>query len=234
MTSRLHAYTIKRLMRIVVSVLLLIAFTGLLSWLTVRAFTIQNIVVDAPLMSIELDKKRFGKNLLFLPTAKLREELLKNYSLLSDVRFEKKYPGTLIVHLIRRETFAVLVSEGVSYAIDDRGLVLGGTESNETRYPVLTFRCGALAIGSTVPCQGVRASLTFLHNLEVSEYPTRMQEKDSLSIHAIRGDTNIFLPQTGDLGAKADTLQTITEGFRIKGTLPTVIDLRFEKPIITN
>lgn len=218
----------------VVSVMLLIAFTGLLSWLTVRAFTIQNIVVDAPYMSIELDKNRFGKNLLFLPTSKLRDELLENYSLLSDVKFEKKYPGTLIIHLVRRNTFAVLVSEGVSYAIDEHGLVLGGMESNEAKYPVLTFRCGALAIGSSVPCEGVRASLDFLNNLDASQYPTRMGEKNGLSIHAIHGDTNIFLPQTGDLGAKADTLQTIIEGFRIKGTLPTVIDLRFEKPIITN
>ncbi len=61
-----------------------------------------------------------------------------------------------------------------------------------------------------------------------------ISEKDSASILATMGHTNIFLPQKGDLKVKAGTLQTIVMGFRIKGTLPTVIDLRFEKPIVTN
>ena len=102
MASRLHAYTIKRAAKIAARVMVLFLCTVGLSLLVVRVFTIKDVVVDAPLMAIELDKSRFGKNLLFLPTEKLRADLLNNYSLLSEVRFEKQYPGTLVVHLIRR------------------------------------------------------------------------------------------------------------------------------------
>ncbi|MEK7533214.1 MAG: hypothetical protein AAB542_02160 [Patescibacteria group bacterium] len=233
MASRLHAYTIKRAAKIAARVMVLFLCTVGLSLLVVRVFTIKDVVVDAPLMAIELDKSRFGKNLLFLPTEKLRADLLNNYSLLSEVRFEKQYPGTLVVHLIRRNTFAVLRSQGIVYALDERGLVLGGV-GDEAGYPVLEFRAGILAIGSEVTHPGVISGLAFLKRLGGSIPISRIFERDSLSIQAVSGHTNIFLPQIGDISGKADTLQTIVEGFRIKGALPTVIDLRHEKPIITN
>src|SRR3989338_4456876 len=149
MASRLHAYTIRRMAKIAASVIAIFLLATGLSLLTVRAFTIRDIIVDAPFMMIELDKNRFGKNLLFLPTEKLLTDLLNNYPLLSGVRFEKKYPGTLVVHLIRRNTFAVLRSEGNVYALDDQGLVLGRVD-NAAGYPELEFHAGTLVIGSTV------------------------------------------------------------------------------------
>lgn len=233
MASRLHAYTIRRMIRIAASVTVAIVSTTGLSLFAVHAFTIKNVVVDAPLMVIELDKSRFGKNLLFLPTEKLRADLLNNYPLLSGVRFEKQYPGTLVVHLIRRNTFAVLRSEGNVYAVDEHGLVLGGVD-DAGGYPTLEFRAGILSIGSTVPYPGVISGLTVLNRLQGNPPISRIFERDTLSIQAVSGHTNILFPQTGDMSAKADTLQTIVEGFKIKGALPTVIDLRHEKPIITN
>lgn len=219
--------------RIAAGVVAAILATAGLSLLLVHAFTIKNIIVDAPLMVIELDKSRFGKNLLFLPTEKLRADLLNNYPLLSGVRFEKQYPGTLVVHLIRRNTFAVLRSEDNVYAVDEYGLVLGGVD-DAGGYPALVFRAGILSIGSLVPHPGVISGLALLRRLGGNPPISRISERDTLSMHAVSGHTNILFPQTGDMSAKADTLQTIVEGFRIKGALPTVIDLRHEKPIITN
>ncbi len=233
MASRLHAYTIRRMVKIAASVIAIFLLATGLSLLTARAFTIRDIIVDAPFMMIELDKNRFGKNLLFLPTEKLRTDLLNNYPLLSGVRFEKKYPGTLVVHLIRRNTFAVLRSEGNVYALDDQGLVLGRVD-NAAGYTELEFHAGILVIGSTVTHPGVISGLAFIKRVGRDIPITRIFERDSLSIQAVSGHTNIFLPQIGDISGKADTLQTIIEGFRIKGALPKVIDLRHEKPIITN
>jgi len=231
--SRIHTYMVKRNLRIAGSVTLLLIGALLISLLVVRTFTIQNIVVDAPGMTIELDNNRFGKNLLFLPIDTFRHELLATYPLLSDARFEKKFPGTLVVHLVRRAAFAHLRLKETIYAVDVNGLVLG-IDTDVNGYPLLEFDVGTVSIGNTISDGRVRASLSFLAHLSPALPVSEIKERDSTSLLARMGNTNIFLPQTGDLGGKADTLQIITEGFRIKGALPAVIDLRFAKPIVTN
>ncbi|MBI5019402.1 FtsQ-type POTRA domain-containing protein [Candidatus Gottesmanbacteria bacterium] len=233
MTSRLTNYSMKRTLRFVGSVILLLGGTFFMAMVLVRAFTIRDIIVDAPGMTIELDKQKFGKNLLFLPTENLRKELLSAYPLLSDVTFERKFPGTLMVHLTKRSAYVFLQSNGNNYELDERGLVLGSVDSTAGKTN-LFFNIGILPAGSTVADGRVIAALSFLRAMENPSLIVRIEPRDSHSIQAKLGNTNIFLPQTGDLRAKADTLQIIMEGFRMKGTLPTVIDLRFDKPVITN
>ena len=233
MSSRLHTYTMKRSLRFVGGVLFLLGITLGISWIIIHMFTIKDVVVDGPGMTIQLDKEKFGKNLLFLPVSTLRQQLLSTYPLLNDVRFERKFPNTLIVHLERRSAYALLLSAGNSYAIDAYGLVLGSIEYTES-YPVLRFEIGILPIGSRIKDDRVEAGLSFLRGMAGHASVRSIEVRDTHSIQAKMDNTNIFLPQTGDLSAKADTLQIIMEGFRMKGTLPTVIDLRHEKPIITN
>ncbi len=233
MASRLHSYTIKRTLRIVATVVGSLALVSAIAFAFVRVFSISRVEVDGQGMSIELDKAKLGENLLFVPTDRLRHDLLAAYPLLGAVRFEKQYPGTLIIHLIKRQPFALLVSRGATYALDASGVVLDNAVSTGA-YPILEFDVGSLAIGSIVPDPRVKASLAFLQALHGVLPIARLGTRDTSSILAVMEHTNIFLPQTGDLRAKADTLQTIIEGFRIKGTLPTVIDLRFQKPIVTN
>ncbi len=232
MTSRLHTHAFKRNVRIFFSVALLLLAAVLVSLLVIRAFTIRDVVVDAPGMTIQLDPSRFGNNLLFLPTESLEQELLEAYPLLSDVRFEKKIPSTLIVHLVKRSTFAYLESRGAIYAVDEQGLILDAARL-DAGFPVLLFDVGTPAIGSTVTDTRVLGSLSLLR-VATAAGITRITDYNGQALQARTGNTNIFLPRIGDLSAKADTLQIIMEGFRIKGTLPTVIDLRYEKPIITN
>jgi cell division septal protein FtsQ len=233
MASRLYAYTLRRTLRvvgIVIAVLLLVA--GAVFGF-VRLFSIRQIEVDGNGLSIELDRTKLGDNLLFIPTDRLTRDLLNNYPFLSDVRFEKRLPGTLIIHLVKRQPFAILETKSARYELDTSGTVLDNAKST-AGYPLLRFDEGPLAIGSRVVDPKVLGSLAFLEALKGAIQIESMGEKDSASVYAIMGKTNIFLPQTTDMRAKADTLQTIIEGFRIKGTLPTVIDLRFEKPIVTN
>lgn len=233
MSSRLHTYTLKRSLRFIGGVVLLLAITLLISWVVIHTFTIKDVIVDATGMTIQLDKEKFGKNLLFLPVSTLRMELLSTYPLLGDVQFERKFPSTLIVRLKRRTTYALLQSEGNVYAVDAYGLVLGSTKYTQM-YPTLIFDVGILSIGSRVKDNRVEASLSFLRKMESHALIQSIHVRDGQSIQAKLGNSNIFLPHIGDLSAKADTLQIIMEGFRMKGTLPAVIDLRHDKPIITN
>lgn len=233
MASRLTTYTLKRTVRFIGGVAALLIGTFILAMFLVRAFTIRDIIVDAPGMTIELDREKFGKNLLFLPVSTFRKELLSTYPLLKDVSFERKFPGTLVVHLMKRPTFVLIESAGNIYELDEYGLILGSVGRKDT-HPLLVFDVGILSTGGRVTDDRVEAALSFLRQMNGNAGISVIAPRDTQSLFAKLGNTNIFLPQTGDLSAKADTLQIIREGFRMKGTLPTVIDLRFEKPVITN
>lgn len=233
MTTRLHAYAIKRTLRITAAVFFALTVTAgavvLFGWI----FTVRSVVVDAPGMAIALDYSKMSYNLFFVPTEALRREIMDQYPLLEDVRFEKKFPSTLVIRLKKRAPVAVLLSSKTWYALDRNGNVVGIGEK-VSGLPVLRMEAGAFGLGSAVRDVRVSAALRFYTALggviPVSEFTVR----EDGSIRATYGNTSIFIPQTGDQKAKADTLQIIVEGFRIKGTLPTVIDLRFDKPIITN
>ncbi len=222
------------MLRVVGLVILSLAVTAALVYGFVRATVVRQIVVDGQGMLIELDRSKIGENLLFLQTDRLTHDLLSAYPVLASVRFEKKYPGTLIIHLVRRQPVAMIRSHGGTYLVDADGIILDNA-GPQTALPLMSMDISVPSIGSRVTNPEARAALTFINALHGSLPVTEMRDNPAnASIRAVMGNTDIFLPQMGDLGQKASTLQTIVEGFRIKGTLPTVIDLRFDKPIVTN
>ena len=233
MASRLQAYRVRRALRVLAMIVGALAIAVAGGYGFFRVFTLTHVEVDGQGMTVAFDQNKIGQNLLFLQTDRIRTELLSEYPLLSDVRFEKKYPGTLVIHLVRREPFVLLDSRGVRYALDKNGVVLSELPAGGS-YVLLQFQTPPLAVGGTVRDQNVVASLSFLRALHGVLPISSMTEKDSTSLRAVMGNTDIFLPQNEDLSGKAATLQTIVEGFRIKGRLPSVIDLRFDKPVITN
>ena len=233
MTSHLHAYTFKKTIRVIAAVVTAIGGVALITGVVFRLFTIREVLVDAPGMAIELDRTQFGQNLLFLPAEKLRHDLLTAYPLLQSVQFEKRYPSTLVVHLAKKSPFAVLRSGGTYYAVDEEGAVVG-VISDSGPYSLITIELGMWSIGSVIRDARLNTALTFLKKTKTFFPIRRISERDGSYLSAEGEHTNIFIPQNGDVIGKASTLQVIVEGFRIKGTLPTVIDLRFDKPIITN
>jgi len=199
----------------------------------VHVFTIRSIQVEGSGVDIEIDRAQLGSNILAVPVKKLRLELLDAYPLLESVWFEKKLPGTLIIHLERRQPYVALKSGGIYYAVAKEGVVIDSLNGSGT-YPLLVFDIGPLVIGSTITDGRIRSALTFLQSLSQPGTIARMNEYNTDALQAVIDDTVIYIPLGDDLSAKARTLQIIIDGFRIKGTLPSVIDLRFEKPVITN
>ena len=76
------------------------------------------------------------------------------------------------------------------------------------------------------------AALAFLTGTR-GVLPVGLVEEQSGSLHAVSATLDIFFTQDA-IEQTLATLQTLIAGFRIKGTLPKVIDLRFDKPVITN
>lgn len=232
MSSRLRSYVLHRYLRIVLSVcfsLLVITFLGLIF---LYAFRLNRIEVDGQGMAIEFDRKKLGENLLLIQTDQLKRELLNNYPLLSDVRFEKQFFGTLVIHLVKRDPSAALVSQNNIFFLDQNGYVLGQS-GDSSLYPTIRIDSEAMPIGARVSDPRIRSCLLFFVSLAELTHEYSCRRAGDTRVTVEYKNTSILLDSGSDMREKASTLQTLIEGFRIKGALPAVIDLRFDKPIVT-
>lgn len=182
---------------------------------------------------IEIDESRIPGNVLFFPADKIRKTLLADHPELKDVLLFKRFPNTLRIEPIFREPVIVL-STGDRMVLVDREQVVVGYATGTERYPVVRLPVSVEKKGQRLNDPRVGTAIALLAATAPLVRFTEVTEIDSQSL-SFRGDgTEIFITQNADLAKVTATLQTLIEGFRIKGTLPKIIDLRFSKPIIKN
>jgi hypothetical protein len=195
-------------------------------------FTIRNVEVVGEGISVFVDEERFVKNLLLFPSEALRAQLLRDYPLLADVEIRKKFPNTLVVVARPRAPLAQIISEGKVYEVA-KGAVVLGPGSGGSGLPRGYFPLRAYSAGDIILEPQVVAFVAFLDAFPQRGEVAESAPLDGASIQIKFAEVNIYIAQDADIISKASTLQTLIAGFRIKGTLPAVIDLRFDKPIVT-
>jgi len=197
-----------------------------------RTFRIQKVEVIGEGIHIAVDPRRLDRNLLFFPTNKLTDELRHTYPELATIEIRKKYPQTLVIIASLRSPIARLHTDTQEYALDRNGVVLSVSDSS-VLLPRIDITLPPHVPGDTIYDSRIELALAFIDALSNTAPVERIFEKDKASLQARIGETDIFIPQNGDPRVLAATLQTLISGFRIKGSLPAIIDLRFDKPIVT-
>ncbi len=216
----------------VFAVILLIALLAVgLFYAQSKLFEIQNIEIVGEGVTIVLDEDKIAKNLLFFPSHKVREMLLSQNTLLSDVRFIKKFPHTLMIEPTVRTPIAVLRTQGQAVPIDQTGIILPGAP--ELAMPVLLFDVGLVHEGQKLTDPRVLQSLRFVSEIGGSLAISSVTTKDGRILVAVYEQSDILFTQDAGVPTLTSTLQTLLTGFRIKGLMPKIIDLRFDKPIVT-
>lgn len=206
---------------------------GTMGLIFLKLFEIKTISIIGSGLSVSIDQNKITKNLLFFPAAKLRQQILHDQPLISEVIFKKKYPHTLIIEALPRVASARFEDGGRVVLVDKSGVILGDA-ATRSNLPLLIFNIGIpLTPGTEIKDKSVLGALSFINITQDFLNIENIVQADSLSLRATLGKTEIFFPQQGDLRQIQTTLQTLFSGFRIKGTLPTVVDLRFAKPIVT-
>lgn len=195
-------------------------------------FTVQKIEIVGEGLDIEVDEKRFPKYLLFVQEKKIIDDLLSNYPQLATVKIEKRYPHTLVVIPTVRKGIARMYTAVGSYLVDSQGVVL--EDGNPSLpLPVVDIPVMSVRIGGHMKDERFLSALAFISAC-VSLIPIQsVTGIDGAYLSAKTDTTDILLPQLGNMTARAATLQTLLNGFRMKGSLPAIIDLRFDKPVIT-
>lgn len=198
-----------------------------------RVFRIEEIRVSGAPVRLVVDKKKLTRNLLFFPTDLIRNQLLADNPLMSSIMIKKKYPHTLDIIVSVREGVARLSTGGQEFLVDAGGVIIGESTSLSQNLPIITINTAVVHIGDAVRDPGFLSALSFIRETRGSLEIEQIEVFDSASLRAKIEKIDILFPQQASMKDIATTLQTIFSGFRIKGTLPTRIDLRFEKPIVT-
>jgi hypothetical protein len=147
------------------------------------------------------------------------------------VRFIKKYPHTLAIVPVLRPATARLRSNDRLVLVDADGVVLVDGDQG-MMLPTLLFTIPALHVGKKISDTRIQLALAVLKGLYGSLVVESITEQDGAYMTVKSGKTDIFIPQTENAASILATLQTLMTGFRIKGTLPAVVDLRFDKPVV--
>jgi len=197
----------------------------------VKMFQVTDIEVMADWMQFEVNQKRFVTNILFFPSDTIRSEMLDQYPQLKDVEIRKKYPHTIQIFPVLRTPIAVLVTSKGNYAIDEAGTVIQPV-SETTQYPTITIDVDTIRVGGTIKEESIVGALSFLTLSKDIGVVQNITTFDSESIIAKMDTMNIIIPQNNVSKTLVGTLQAIVTGFRIKGTVPKRIDLRYTKPVI--
>lgn len=208
----------------------ILVILGLLTAVTVKLFTIQQIIVIGNGVNIQLNENGIPHNLLFFPSRKFENLLTKNNPLVKTIIIQKKYPDTLVLTIVKRMPLACVNNQ---YLIDGDSIVISQNSGCLSYLSIITDLAKSYQPGEKIDNSNLNYCVELIKYVGAFLQFDKFEATNSASITAKVGKTTIVFTQDSNAGKQATTLQTMFDGFRIKGTLPTVIDLRFNKPSVT-
>lgn len=185
---------------------------------------------------MKINSMVLGKNLIFLSPQKLSQEIQNELIVVKEVKLEKKLPRRLIIYLGKRKPIAVVEAKGEYWEVDYQGVVLA-KPSQPTDLPlVVSEELSLSADNRRIESSPVLASLDCLYRLLFKSIEVRRLEITSsqkLTLYLKTGP-EVLISLERDLQPQVDSLQLIYERAKIEGRQIKKIDLRFDKPVITN
>ncbi|MBI4065394.1 hypothetical protein HY409_03425 [Candidatus Gottesmanbacteria bacterium] len=200
--------------------------------LLVNIFTIDAIEVQGDGIGVDVNQQKLPKNLLFFPIAKITKQILLDNPLVESLTIQKKYPRVLILKVKARSGVANVVASTMSAVVDASGVIIG-IDRPKDDIPTIEHNIFIGTIGSHITDEYILTALTFIEKVKSFVKIQKITNVNSDYLQAVFDKTDILFPQKTDMSKLADTLQTLLSGFRIKGTMPSTIDLRYDKPVVT-
>ncbi len=208
-----------------------IAVSVMFGWMAQYIFTIRSVEVIGDNIDIAVNLKTLPNNLLFFPTRQIEDALKREYPLIASVHIRKKFPSTIVITVERRKPFVLVGTQNDLYSLDEQGVVIR-QYPDETDLPRVTIPVRALMPGSRVLDPAVQTAVGFIR--ESADFLTIREVRmyDTIALVADAGRMRIMFRANADVSVLVRTLQTMISGFRIKGKLPSSIDVRFDKPVV--
>ncbi len=186
------------------------------------------------------------KQLAFFPTKSIllfninaaREELLKEFPQLADIKIERQFPSTIYAAIVERSPSAVIKNEkGDYYIVDDNGIffkTLSETDNNnlfEINYnPPSDLRLGQSAINKDILQKILRAKNSIETNANIYLKSAEVINEQRINLNTNEG-WQIFINPQKDIDWQTTKLQAVAGDslFQIQRQNLLYVDLRFTK-----
>ncbi len=176
-----------------------------------------------------------GKNLVLLSPLETEQLIKDELPGINQVKIEKKLPDKLIVHLTKRKPIAVVEADNDYYQVDYQGIILDKLDQPTNLPLIASGEFSVTADNYQLESPLILSSLDFLYQLLTKDIEARRVEITSsreLTV-TLKIGPKILISLDKDLKKQVDSLQLILERAKIEGKQIELIDLRFDKPVIT-
>jgi cell division septal protein FtsQ len=202
----------------------------LLYILCVQIFKIRRIELVGEGIKLNVDDKKMSQNIIFISTDRIKNDILTEHPEIQYIHISKKLPDTLVIGISTRRPAAHILLLGTTKLVDDQGKIMNYTLPLNQIYP--TIHLNGYNSVEQIDSRIIKRILDLL--TYISRYEKILVITiDNSGYYQLKIDkTDIIIPQNMDIYTTETTLQTLLTRFRMKGTVPTQIDLRFDKPVI--
>lgn len=224
----------KRLIRIFkalfVSLILIIFVQQLFwgPWLRARTYIIEGNTASFP-SHLLVDKKY---HLLTLDKKEVAGDLRAFSPWIKEVEIMRQYPQTLKLRIKEYEPIAYGLKEEKRILLSPEGTVL--PDRNEIVLPLVPVDCEISVSDGTLTNQGLLRGIELLPTLilETDTLPSRVVCLPDERYQITLPKTIVEYDKDIESAETSASLQLLFRQFRIEGTWPKRIDLRFDKPLL--
>lgn len=176
-----------------------------------------------------------GKNIISLSPQKTEEIIKEELPGIDQVKIEKRLPDKLIVYLAKRKPIAVVETNSEYYQVDYQGVILAKLDQPTDLPLIVSGEFSVAADNRQFKSALILSSLDFLYQLLISSIEAhRLEITDSRELTVfLKTGPKVLISLDKNLKKQVDSLQLILERAKIEGKQIELIDLRFDKPVIS-
>ncbi len=193
----------------------------------------------------------YDQNLLLLPSEQVRDHLLLRNPRAKQIFITKHYPSSLAIDVSTRKTFAYLNAGSSVFELDDESYVIGKSSIDTTRssevsdgtntknpYVQLYFYQAlprsAYQLGQRIDLSQIRMAVELSSHLsDIGYRAKRIDIESSDVIRCKLEDLTVLFSASRDRLVQQYELRELLAEFKKQNKTVRVVDLRFDKPVVT-
>jgi len=177
-----------------------------------------------------------GKKFLFLSLDNFSQALIENHPEFFQVKATKKFPAEISVQIKLRKPVAALGrQEGPFYLLDETGVLLSKTDRPPTLPLIVIKKEINQPLAQKVDDQAIILAAQIINQARLrllAPQKAELSAKETIKIF-FKDGLEVLFSTKKEIDSQLDSLQFIQKRIKMESNQPKKIDLRFNKPVLS-